>query len=99
MRGTLVCVSWGPQEFCRHGAMFAPGLWASTEEGQPGTERYRCLPPTGEETYCGTVEGVIQIMMRCEETPRRCLATNDVQLDLRPALKTPPGKALLGGTV
>lgn len=83
----------------RDRAMLAPRRRAAADMIDPGAEGGRTLLPGGQKTHCSRMQRMAQIVMRCEQRPRRCLATNDVERDLWPGPKTPPLKEVLRRTI
>src|SRR5947209_463485 len=79
--------------------MLAPRGWAGAEERQPRRDRQPPLAPTRQAAHSGAGQLAAQIVMRCEQRPRRCLAANDVEPERGPPSKTPPVEAVLRGPV
>src|SRR6266851_8207316 len=78
-----------------HRAMLAlPAL--ARELVNPRGKRHRLLLDACQEADSGARQAVAQIVMRAEYRPRRCLATNDPELDGWAGSKQPPGKQVLG---
>jgi hypothetical protein len=77
------------------GAVLAPGWGPTTHKRQPGTERHGLVAPGSQETYCTACQGMTQIVMGCEQRPRRCKRKNEPQKNGWPSLKRPPGELRL----
>src|SRR5205807_1011891 len=83
----------------RHRAVLASGGQALADVIDPGREGDRALVPGGQEADRAGAETAAQIVVRCEQLPRRWAAANDVEFDGWATLKKPPLKEGLGGAV
>lgn len=80
-------------------AMLAPRGRAFAEERQPRRKRHGLIAPRCEKAHGTGCELAAQIVMRCEQAPRRCLATNEIELNDGPSPKPPPCEAILRGAI